>query len=78
MGLLKGVGVYPTLLLSDTVHPYGRAKSDTRPVGVDLRKMTIVVMGRVGVCMLLYYSQIYYSHMVVQNQVRDMWGLCGG
>ena len=36
MGLLKGVGVYPTLLLSDTVHPYGRAKADTSPVGVGL------------------------------------------
>ena len=34
----KGVGVYATLLQSDTVQPYGRAKSGTRPVGIDLHK----------------------------------------
>ena len=34
----EGVCVYATLLESDTVHPYGRAKSDKRFVGVELRK----------------------------------------
>ena len=34
----EGVGVYATLLQSDTVQPYGRAKAGTRPVGVELRK----------------------------------------
>ncbi len=34
----KGVGVYATLLQSDTVQPYGRAKAGTRPVGVEMRK----------------------------------------
>ena len=34
----KGVGVYTTLLQSDTVQSYGHGKSVTRPVGVDLRK----------------------------------------
>ena len=35
-----GVGrdVYSTLLQSDTVQSYGRSKTDTRPVGVDLLK----------------------------------------
>ena len=36
----KGVGVHATLLQSDTVQPYGRAKAGTRPVGVGLRKKT--------------------------------------
>ena len=30
--------MYATLLQSDTVQPYGRAKEGTRPVGVELRK----------------------------------------
>jgi hypothetical protein len=34
----KGEGVYPTLLQSDTVHPYGPTKAGKRPVGVGLRK----------------------------------------
>ncbi len=34
----KGVDVHATLMQSDTVQPYGRAKADTRPVWVDLRK----------------------------------------
>ena len=37
-GYGKGVGVYATLLQTDTVQPYGRAKAGTRPVGVGLRK----------------------------------------
>ncbi len=36
----KGVGVYATLLQSDTVQEDGRAKAGTRPVGVGLRKKT--------------------------------------
>ena len=32
----KGVGVYATLKKSDTVNPYGLAKTCTRTVGVDL------------------------------------------
>ncbi len=31
----EGVGVYGTLVQSDTLKTYGRAKVDTRPVGVD-------------------------------------------
>ncbi len=51
----------------------GRVKADTSPGGVELRKKPKdlsasesddVGMGRVGVCMLLCYSQIQYSHMV--------------
>ena len=34
----EGGGVYATLLQSDTVQPYGRAKEGTRPVGVEVRK----------------------------------------
>ena len=34
----EGRDVFTTLLQSDTVQPYGRAKSGTSPVGVDLRK----------------------------------------
>ena len=34
----EGVGVNDTLLQSDTVHPYGRAKADMSPLGVELRK----------------------------------------
>ena len=34
----KGVGVHATLLQSDTVQPYGRAKAGTRPVEFELRK----------------------------------------
>jgi hypothetical protein len=34
-GYGKGVGVYDTLIQSDTEQTYGRVKSDTRPVGVD-------------------------------------------
>jgi hypothetical protein len=34
----EGVGVYATLLQSDTGQPYGRAKAGPRPVGVGLRK----------------------------------------
>ena len=30
--------VYATLLQSDTLNPYGRAKTGTSPVGVELRK----------------------------------------
>ena len=30
--------MYATLLQSDTLKPYGRAKAGTRPVGVELRK----------------------------------------
>ena len=67
----KGVGVHATLLQSDTVHPYGRAKAGTRPLGVELRKkpkdlsahdmrVKSVGMGRVLVCMLLCCSQIHY------------------
>jgi hypothetical protein len=33
-----GVGVYSTLLQSDTVQSYGRSKAGTRPVGFGLRK----------------------------------------
>ena len=29
----EGVGVYTTLVQSDTLHPYGRVKSVTRPGG---------------------------------------------
>ena len=36
----KGVGVYATLLQSDTDLTYGRVKAGTRPVGVGLRKKT--------------------------------------
>ncbi len=36
----KGVGVYATLLQSDTGQPYGRAKAGTRPVGVERHKKT--------------------------------------
>ena len=32
-------------------------------------------MGRVWVCMILYFSQIHYSQMVVQKQVQDLGGL---
>ena len=32
------MGVYTTLLQSDTVQSYGHPKGDTKPVGVDLRK----------------------------------------
>ena len=40
-------------------------------------RVTSVDMGRVGVCMLLYCSQIHYSHMVVQKQTRVLGvGLC--
>jgi hypothetical protein len=66
------VGVHATLLQSDTVHPYGRAKAGTRPLGVELRKkpkdlsahdmrVKSVGMGRVLVCMLLCCSQIQLS-----------------
>ena len=34
----EGRDVYASLLQSDTVQPYGRAKAGTRPVGVELRK----------------------------------------
>ena len=34
----EGVGVYPTLLQSDTLQSYGRAKAGTRPKGVGLCK----------------------------------------
>ena len=32
------MGVYSTLLQSDTVQSYGRSKTGTRPVGLGLRK----------------------------------------
>jgi hypothetical protein len=34
----EGGDVYATLLQSDTVKPYGRAKTGTRPLGVGMRK----------------------------------------
>ena len=34
----KGMGVYATLLQSDTVHPHGHTKTDTSPVGVEMCK----------------------------------------
>ncbi len=34
-GYGKGVGVYDTLLQSDTVQSYGLTKTDTSPVGID-------------------------------------------
>ena len=40
----------------------------------DVRGRTVNT-GRVGMCMLLWWSQIHYSHMVTQNQVRGLWGL---
>ena len=36
----NGVGVYATLLQTDTVQSYGDAKVGTRPVGIDLGKKT--------------------------------------
>ena len=34
----EGVGVYATLMQSDIVQPYGRAKAGTRPVGLSCAK----------------------------------------
>jgi hypothetical protein len=56
----KGVGVYVTLIQSDTVQEYGHTKADTSPVGVGPWKKTVepkdlsasergLVMGRVWV-----------------------------
>jgi hypothetical protein len=80
----KGVDVHATLLQSVTVHPYGRAKTDTRSVGVGLHKETKDLIGSereerwygegVGVHPTSD-SQIQYSHMVTQKQARDLWGL---
>ncbi len=37
-GYWEGVGVYDTLIQSDTVQEYGRVKAGTRPVGVEIHK----------------------------------------
>ena len=37
-------------------------------------RVTSVGMGRVWVCMLLCFSQIHYSQMVVQKQAQDLGG----
>ena len=76
--------MYATLLQSDTVQSYGHSKTDTRPVGVGLRKKPMdlsaserekIGHGEVGMCILLCFSQIQYSHMVTQKQTRDLGGL---
>ena len=73
----KGVGVYVTLLQSDTVQSYGRVISGTSPVGVDLSKkpkdlkqvrVKILDMGRCG---CVYYSAaVRYSTSIWSHKRR--------
>ena len=77
-------GVYDTLLQSDTVQPYGRPKSGTRTVGVELRKKPkdLIASEReecghgkgVGVYVTLLQSDTVHPYGHTKNRHED----CGG
>jgi hypothetical protein len=79
----EGVGVYVTLLQSDTVQTYGRTKAGTRPVGVGLRKRPkdLIASERGvwswgGCGCVCYSSSVRYSTDIWSHKSR--YKTCGG
>ena len=72
--------MYATLMWSDTLQPYGRAKADTRRGGVELRKKPKDLSGSVreecghGVCVTTedVRESVWYDVVCSRKTVRHL------